>query len=566
MILTHSYFISCEFSVTFAHAVPRSTAKIYLGDPQHSGRCQLTLNNGVVRSHLAGTYYMKQKVTENPRTRVKYHKISTYLCLQVLFLTCVASTAGASDEELDKKLKPSPVAEPSHTTTPVLNNEFNKDDKDVSILKQINKVNDDGSYTYGYEASDGSFKVETRDVAGNVKGMFGFVDETGRLKRVSYSASNSSGFQAAGSTSPPIDSTSGPVPSSSSPSPSLQSIQTIPPRKNKDDVIEQDVEKSTVGVKKVLVSKRPISVQPPEQDEMTRRREGNDLRRQLPRNDDDDAPDVYGVHDRSSLQSAPVSPVVSALMSELDPIRAYRPMAPSARQVAYDKLTTPPATTYDTSVSSFDQQNTISRQAQNDEESPQYRSIPVQYRQRSTTAAYQQSVYEQPTYPVLQSEPSVYQQQPQIVYGPNLVALRDELMELILSFVQARVSQIMSFASYRHQPVPQPYPMPYQQPNYYVPSYYQGPRIPAPTPLAIKQQDDYITQQSSPRVTQTLKNGLIRMLLSTSPRYDPEKISERSTPRLTYRRTTQSTPVRNVQIIGDDNSNGARPVTTETPD
>lgn len=44
------------------------------------------------------------------------------------------------------------------------------DSRDVSILKQINKVNDDGSYTFGYEASDGSFKVETRDVAGNVKG------------------------------------------------------------------------------------------------------------------------------------------------------------------------------------------------------------------------------------------------------------------------------------------------------------------------------------------------------------------------------------------------------------
>lgn len=495
---------------------------------------------------------------------MKDHKISTYLCLQVLFLACVASAAGSSDEKLGKKPEPSPVVEPNHMTTPVTSNDPNKDnkdkDKDVSILKQINKVNDDGSYTYGYEASDGSFKVETRDVAGNVKGMFGFVDETGRLKRVSYSASNSSGFQAAGSTSPPLDSTGGPVPSSSSLSP--QSIQTIPPRKNKDDDIEQDVGKSTVGVKKVLVSKRPISVQPPEQDEMTRRREGNDLRRQLPRNDDNDAPDVYGVHGRSSLQSAPVSPVVSALMSELDPIRAYRPTIPSARQVAYDRPTVLPAAAYDTSVPSLDQQNTISRQAQDDEEPPQYRQMPVQYRQRPAAAGYQQSAYEQPTYP---AEPSVYQPQP-IVYGPNLVALRDELMELILSFVQARVSQIMSVASYRHQPAPQPYPMPYQQPNYYVPSYYQGPRMPVPGPPVVKQQDDYITQQSSPRVTQTLKDGLIRMLLSTSPRYDPERISERSTPRLTYRRTTQSTPVRNVQIITDDNSNDARPVTSETPD
>lgn len=68
----------------------------------------------------------------------------------------------------------------------------------VAILKQINRVNDDGSYTFGYEAADGSFKIETRDVLGNVKGMFGFIDESGQLKRVSYSASNNTGFQSNG--------------------------------------------------------------------------------------------------------------------------------------------------------------------------------------------------------------------------------------------------------------------------------------------------------------------------------------------------------------------------------
>lgn len=70
--------------------------------------------------------------------------------------------------------------------------------QEVSILKQINRVNDDGSYTFGYEATDGSFKIETRDVLGNIKGMFGFIDENGELKRVSYTASNGTGFQASG--------------------------------------------------------------------------------------------------------------------------------------------------------------------------------------------------------------------------------------------------------------------------------------------------------------------------------------------------------------------------------
>lgn len=81
------------------------------------------------------------------------------------------------------------------TTTPALSQE---EPQEVAIIKQINRVNEDGTYTFGYEAADGSFKIETRDVLGNVKGMFGFIDDTGELKRVSYSASNGTGFQATG--------------------------------------------------------------------------------------------------------------------------------------------------------------------------------------------------------------------------------------------------------------------------------------------------------------------------------------------------------------------------------
>lgn len=62
----------------------------------------------------------------------------------------------------------------------------------LDIIKTIKKVNDDGSYTIGYEADDGSFKIESRDVLGNVKGTYGYVDEDGEIKRVSYSTSNTS--------------------------------------------------------------------------------------------------------------------------------------------------------------------------------------------------------------------------------------------------------------------------------------------------------------------------------------------------------------------------------------
>ncbi len=42
----------------------------------------------------------------------------------------------------------------------------------VPILKSINKVNDDGSYTFGYEAGDGSFRIEKKELNGHVKGKF----------------------------------------------------------------------------------------------------------------------------------------------------------------------------------------------------------------------------------------------------------------------------------------------------------------------------------------------------------------------------------------------------------
>ncbi|ENN76128.1 uncharacterized protein LOC109538787 [Dendroctonus ponderosae] len=66
-----------------------------------------------------------------------------------------------------------------------------KDGK-LEIVKRIKKINPDGSYTIGYEADDGSFKIESRDVLGNIKGTYGFVDDEGEIKRVSYSSSNAS--------------------------------------------------------------------------------------------------------------------------------------------------------------------------------------------------------------------------------------------------------------------------------------------------------------------------------------------------------------------------------------
>merc|ERR1719266_2676400 len=64
----------------------------------------------------------------------------------------------------------------------------------VVILKQINEINEDGTYTVGYEAADGTFKLETKDEEGNVKGKYGYLDEFGDLIIVEYSSNNSTGF------------------------------------------------------------------------------------------------------------------------------------------------------------------------------------------------------------------------------------------------------------------------------------------------------------------------------------------------------------------------------------
>lgn len=48
--------------------------------------------------------------------------------------------------------------------------------------------NEDGSYTYGYESGDGTFKIETKLPTGEVKGKYGYVDDTGKVRVVEYGA------------------------------------------------------------------------------------------------------------------------------------------------------------------------------------------------------------------------------------------------------------------------------------------------------------------------------------------------------------------------------------------
>lgn len=67
----------------------------------------------------------------------------------------------------------------------------------VPILKQINRQNEDGSYSYGYEAADGSFKIETKYPTGEVHGKYGYIDNEGTKREIEYGASKR-GFEPAG--------------------------------------------------------------------------------------------------------------------------------------------------------------------------------------------------------------------------------------------------------------------------------------------------------------------------------------------------------------------------------
>ncbi len=80
---------------------------------------------------------------------------SIQFSIQILALAVCAVSAFPQGKVAVDEAEP----EAKSTTTP------------VPIIKQINKVNDDGSYTFGYEAGDGSFRIEKKELNGYVKGI-----------------------------------------------------------------------------------------------------------------------------------------------------------------------------------------------------------------------------------------------------------------------------------------------------------------------------------------------------------------------------------------------------------
>merc|ERR1712038_1568941 len=64
----------------------------------------------------------------------------------------------------------------------------------VPILRCLDQQNDDGSYTFGYESADGTYKIENRAANGQIKGKYGYIDANGDLQETIYDGTAEHGF------------------------------------------------------------------------------------------------------------------------------------------------------------------------------------------------------------------------------------------------------------------------------------------------------------------------------------------------------------------------------------
>merc|ERR1711936_569893 len=92
----------------------------------------------------------------------------------------VAVIVGAVAEELPKTETPLRIETPT---------------TQVPILRFLDQKNNDGSYTYGFESGDGTYKIETRLANGQVKGKYGYIDSNGVLQETVYGATEERGFE-----------------------------------------------------------------------------------------------------------------------------------------------------------------------------------------------------------------------------------------------------------------------------------------------------------------------------------------------------------------------------------
>jgi len=118
------------------------------------------------------------------------------MAFKIVLLACIASVAVAVPQQVR-------INDGNSFNFDLLNSEINRQPEEttrpfIPILRSIDTQNPDGSYTYGYESGDGTYKIETRYATGEVKGKYGYYDDTGLFREVSYGAAPEQGFMPEG--------------------------------------------------------------------------------------------------------------------------------------------------------------------------------------------------------------------------------------------------------------------------------------------------------------------------------------------------------------------------------
>lgn len=129
---------------------PQSPVQYYTPEPIRSS----TPNRYVTNDDYNGVY--GQLTTPTPRSRIDYNR------------------PAAKSSTVAPRTK-----DPQQTKAPP-----------VQTIRNYSKVNDDGSFTFGYEAADGSFKEETRGTDCVVRGKYGYVDPDGNKREFAYVSGN----------------------------------------------------------------------------------------------------------------------------------------------------------------------------------------------------------------------------------------------------------------------------------------------------------------------------------------------------------------------------------------
>lgn len=126
----------------------------------------------------------------------------------------------------------------------------------VPILRYVDTQNIDGSYTYGYEAADGTYKLETRYVDGRVKGKYGYIDPEGNLREASYGAEAGRGFE------PQIEGIELPPPVTATEAPIANIIADPAPVKQFKNFQETNNRKAVNGRRAQLIKVRRVKATP----------------------------------------------------------------------------------------------------------------------------------------------------------------------------------------------------------------------------------------------------------------------------------------------------------------